>query len=332
MGGRRCTVDDVAREARVSSMTVSRAVNGMPGLGAETRKRVLEAAERLGYRPSRAARTLASRKSSTLGIVLPDMTNPFFAILAKAAIDVARSEGKSAFVMNTDEKPALELDAIESLRDEEIAGIIVVGSRLPEGRLLEAVAGFASAVLVNRDCEGPGRGCVNVQDRKGAAEAIAYLASTGRRRIALVAGPSIATGARRRLAGYRDGLGLVGLAYEPSLVQRCVPTTDGGAAATRELLSREPGLDAILAYNDVAAIGVLRALAESGRRVPGDVAVMGTDDVPYASIVRPALSTVRADIPLLGANAMRLLLALGAEGEEPIYAPQEPQIVIREST
>jgi len=332
MASKRCTVDDVARAAHVSSMTVSRAMNGMPGLGAETRKRVLEAAERLGYRPSKVARALASRRTSTLGIVLPDMTNPFFAILAKAATDVARSVRKSVFIMNTDEDPALEIAAIDSLHGEEIAGVIVVGSRLPEAKLLEAVSSFRSAVLVNRDCSGPGLGCVNVEDREGAAMAIEYLASTGRRRIGLVAGPRMATGARRRIAGYRDGLERRSLPYEPSLVERCVPTIEGGAVATRELVARARGIDAILAYNDLVAIGVLRALEEAGLSVPGDIAVMGTDDMPYAALVKPALSTVRADIPRLGADAMRLLLALGGEGELVAYPPQQPRIVIREST
>ncbi len=332
MAKRRCTIDDVAKAASVSGMTVSRAMNGMPGLGAETRERVLEAARSLGYRPSRVARALASRRSSSLGIVLPDMANPFFAILAKAATDIARTAGKSVFVMNTDENPELELAAIESLRAEEIAGIIVAGSRLPEGKLRAAVADFDAAVLVNRDFSGPGRGCVNVQDREGAAEAVAYLASIGRRRIGLIAGPVVAAGARRRCAGYRDGLQRGGLSYAPALVRAGVPTIEGGFEAARELLSRAPRIDAVLAYNDLVAIGVLRALEESGRSVPGDVAVMGTDDVPYAAITKPALSTVRADIPLLGASAMQLLLALEEDGEAQIVPPQKPTIVIREST
>lgn len=332
MAKRRCTIDDVAKAAQVSCMTVSRAINGMPGLGAETRERVLETARRLGYRPSRVARTLASRRSTSLGIVLPDMANPFFAILAKAATDVARTAGRSVFVMNTDENPALEIEAIESLRAEEIAGIIVAGSRIPESKLRTAVADFDAAVLINRDFTGPGRGCVNVLDREGAAEAVAYLASTGRKRISLIAGPVTAAGARRRCAGYRDGLQRSGISSAPALVRVGAPTIEGGIAATRELLSRAPRIDAILAYNDLVAIGALRALEEAGLSVPGDVAVMGTDDVPYAAITKPALSTVRADIPLLGESAMRLLLALErGEDAEPV-PPQKPTIVIREST
>ncbi len=332
MKNERCTAADVALAAGVSIMTVSRAMNGRPGLGPDTRQRVLEAAERLRYRPSKTARALASRRSSTFGIVLPDVANPFFAILAKAAIDVARAAGRNVFIMNTDEDPDLELGALDSLLGEDIDGVIIAGSRLPEAKLLEAVSAFGAVVLVNRDFLGPGRGSVNVEDREGAAQAIAYLASTGRRRIGLLAGPRIATGTKRRLAGYHDGLARSGLPLDRSLVERCIPTIDGGEVATRALLERAPGIDAILAYNDLAAIGALRALEATGRSVPGDIAVMGTDDVPYAAIVRPSLSTVHADIPRLGSEAMSLLLALD-EGEEPSLVPtQEPRVVIREST
>ncbi len=331
MKNERCTAAEVALAAGVSIMTVSRAMNGRPGLGPETRRRVIEAAERLRYRPSKTARALASRRSSTFGIVMPDVANPFFAILAKAAIDVAGAAGRSVFIMNTDEDPELELAALDSMLGEDIDGVIIAGSRLPEERLLEAVSGFGAVVQVNRDFSGPGRASVNVEDREGAAEAIAYLASKGRRRIGLLAGPRIATGTKRRLAGYRDGLAAGGLGFDRSLVERCVPTIDGGEAAARALVEREPRIDAILAYNDLAAIGALRALEAAGRSVPGDVAVMGTDDVPYAAIVRPGLSTVHADIPRLGADAMALLLSLTEGGEPRVVPAQKPSLVIRES-
>jgi len=332
MQKRRSTVEDVARAAGVSLMTVSRAMNRRPGLSDETRRRVLAAAADLGYRPSRAARALASSRTATFGIVLPDMTNPFFAILAKAASDAARSADRNVFVMNTDEDPGRELASLESLREEGIDGVIVAGSRLPQARLLEETSAFGATVLVNRDCSGPRLGCVNVEDRQGAAEAVAYLAGTGRRRIGLIAGPRTATGARRRLAGYRDGLGRSGLAFREEWVERCAPTLEGGAEATRRLVARAPGIDAILAYNDIVAIGALRALDEAGRAVPSDIAVMGTDDVPYASIAKPALSTVHSDIPRLGAEAMNLLLALSSGEDAPEYPPQIPRIIVREST
>ena len=233
----RSTVEDVAAAAGVSIMTVSRAINGRPGVGPELRLRVLETAASLGYRPSRVARGLAGRKTSTLGIVLPDMANPFFAILAKAATDVARGVDKNVFIMNTDEDPDLELRAIASLAGEAIDGVIVAGSRLPVATLVAAVSRLDAAVLVNRRSAGPRVDAVNVDDRAGAIEAVAYLVGRGRRRIAFIAGPAASMSGRRRLSGYA-GLEAGGLGVDAALVERCVPTLEGGAVGRESLLAR----------------------------------------------------------------------------------------------
>jgi LacI family transcriptional regulator len=328
----RCTLENVASAVGVSTMTVSRALNGRPGVGPEARRRILEAAADLGYRPSRVARGLARCKTSTLGLVLPDISNPFFSILAKGAIDVARVADKNVFIMNTDEDPALEEEALASLAGEAIDGVIVAGSRLPKAALAAAIARFDAAVFINRAPTGPRVDAVNVDDRAGAAEAITYLIGRGRRRIACIAGPRSSVSGSRRLAGYREGLESGGLPFARAIVERCVPTLEGGAEALRTLLDRVPEIDALVAYNDLAAIGAMRALLETGRSVPGDVSVIGSDDVPYATIVRPALSTIRVDLTALGRNAMSRLLALG-EGDRLEPSPIiRPQLLIREST
>jgi len=331
MERQRCTVEDVAIAAGVSTMTVSRAINDRPGVSSEVRRRVLETAADLGYRPSRVARGLASRKTSTLGIVLPDMANPFFAILAKAATDVARAADKNVFIMNTDEDPALEREALASLAGETIDGVIVAGSRLPKASLIAAISHFDAAVLINRESAGPRVDAVNVDDRAGAIEAIAYLIGKGRRRIGFIAGPRASLSGQRRLSGYRQGLKAAGIPIDPGLVARCVPNLDGGAAAARALLARDPSIDAMLAYNDLVAIGAMRALGESRRSVPSDVAVIGADDVPYASLVDPALSTMGVDISALGRSAMSRLLLL-CEGRELEPSPWIlPRLIVRES-
>jgi DNA-binding LacI/PurR family transcriptional regulator len=331
MGKDRCTIEDVADAAGVSIMTVSRAINGRPGVGTDVCRRVLETAESLGYRPSRVARGLAGRKTSTLGIVLPDISNPFFSILAKAATDVAREADKNVFIMNTDEDPALEKAALVSLAGEAIDGVIVAGSRLPVSALVSAVSRFDAAVLVNRDRSGPRVDGINVDDRAGTAEAVAYLIGIGRRCIGFIAGPRASLSGRRRFSGYRRELESSDLSFDPDLVERCMPTLDGGAAATASLLKREPAIDAIVAYNDLVAIGAMRALGEAGRSIPADVAVIGADDVPYAALVRPALTTMSVDISALGRGAMTRLLAIG-EGETLEPSPAiRPKLVRRES-
>ena len=331
MPNKRCTVEDVAIAAEVSIMTVSRAINDRPGMSDEVRRRVLEAASSLGYRPSRVARGLAMRKTSTLGIVLPDMANPFFAILAKAATDVARASDKNVFIMNTDEDPKLEREALFSLAGEAIDGVIVTGSRLPVSSLAMAISCFDAAVLVNGDRIGPRVDTVNVDDRSGTIEAVSYLIGKGRRRIGFISGPRTSLSARRRLAGYTWGLKAGGLSFDPDIVVRCVPNLDGGASATRALLARTGPIDAILAYNDLVAIGAMRALGEARRRVPADVAVIGADDVPYASLVSPALTTMGVDIAALGRSAMTRLLSL-CEGADLSPMPSiRPKLIIRNS-
>jgi LacI family transcriptional regulator len=327
----RCTLEDVAKAVGVSIMTVSRAFNGRSGVGLEARRRILETAASLGYHPSRVARGLAGRKTSTLGIVLPDISNPFFSILAKGATDVARVADKNVFIMNTDEDPALEEEALASLAGEAIDGVIVAGSRLPKAALEVAIARFDAAVFINRAPIGPRVDAVNVDDEFGAAEAVAYLIGRSRHRIACIAGPKSSVSGSRRLAGYRKGLKAGGLPFDPSLIERCMPTLEGGEEALRALLGRTPAIDAIVAYNDLAAIGAMRALFETGRSVPGDVAVIGADDMPYATVVRPALSTIRVDIATLGRSAMSRLLALGEGSRLDPSQMIRPELILRES-
>ena len=329
---RRPTLEDIAAEAGVSMMSVSRAINGQAGIGPELRRRILETAERLGYRPNRAARGLARQRTSTLGLVLPDISNPYFALLAKAAADVARAADHNVLILNSDEDAELEAEALATLAAEAVDGVVVAGSRLPDEHLAKALEGFAASVLVNRNPP-PGSPCdaVNVDDEAGAAEAIAYLAGQGRRRIALVSGPAASASGTRRLAGYKAGLAARGLAFDPRLVERCEPTLEGGAAAITALIGREPGIDAVLAFNDVVAIGAMRELKSAGCAIPADVAVVGADDVPFAALVQPALTTLGADVYAIGSTAMSRLLALAA-GEllEPLPFIR-PRLVRRES-
>ncbi|MDA8411068.1 MAG: LacI family DNA-binding transcriptional regulator [Treponema sp.] len=332
MSKERHTVEDVAREAGVSLMTVSRTMNGRPGVGEETRRRVLEIAARMGYRPSPVARGLASRRASSLGIVLPDLANPFFSILAKAAVDEARGRGVNVFIINTDERPSLERAAYASLREERIAGVVVAASRLPARHLREEAASFDWPVLVNSLVTGAGIANVDVDDEAGIFEAVSHLLGAGRRHVAFVAGPRESGSARRRVAGYKAGLAAGGIAFDPELLVRAKPDIEGGMRSVVALLSRERRIDAVIAHNDITAIGVLRGLEAAGRGIPSDVAVIGVDDIPYAALVRPSLSTVRIDIPELGRRAMAALLDL-RDGK--VFEPGpclRPELVLRESS
>lgn len=292
---------------------------------------ILKIADEIDYRPSRLARGLASQRNNNIGIVFPDMANPFFAILAKAATDIARAANLNVFVLNTDEDPAMELAAYDSLLEEQIDGVIVSGSRLPPRRLEAAVRRFRSPVLVNSDLQAPGIANVDVDDRAGILKAVRHLLDGGRRRIGFIAGPKESSSSRRRLAGFSAGLALGGLIFDPTMVEICIPDMEGGTRAIEALIERKPSLDAVIAFNDITAIGIVRGLVQAGRHVPDDIAVIGFDDVPYASLVHPSLTTVRIDIPVMGRLAMNTLLDLREGRPARILPPLIPELIIRES-
>lgn len=332
---KRPTIADVARAAGVSLMTVSRVMNDKTGVGEETRERILELAAEMGYRPSQVARGLAMRQTSSIGLVVPDIANPFFAHIVQGAEEVAFKRGYNLFLMNTQEDTEREVAALDSLWQKEIDGIILCSSRLPPDELEAYAERFPAVVLFNRELPSPLSHVVtlNINDSLGAQLAVRHLASADRRRIALLAGPVTSISGQRRIDGYRAGLREACRPFDPGLLEHCQPDTEGGRAATRALLARRPRLDAIFAFNDLVAVGAIQACEDAGRRVPDDVAIIGVDDIPLASIIRPHLTTLHIDLPAVGRQAMATTLALISQ--EPDVAPAaiwiDPELVIRDS-
>ena len=322
----RVTMADVAREAGVSLMTVSRVVNNKRDVSPATRQRVLKVIERLGYRPSGIARGLATRHTGTLGLVIPDVANPFFSDVARGAEHEAYAEGYNVFLCNTDEDPQREVAILQSLEDKLVDGVVLCSSRLDEGELRRVLARHPAVVLFNRRLEGQGDGVgtVLLDDVRGGRVATQYLLDRGRRAVGLLAGPPASRSGRWRDQGYRAALAAAGLSYNPAWARHCSPVVDGGQEAARELLTAHPELNALFCYNDLVAVGALQACVELGRRVPEDVAVVGFDDIPLAALVTPPLTTCRVPRYELGVQAMRLLLdQIGG-------CPDEcPEIVLR---
>lgn len=334
MTRKRITIADVAAAAGVSMMTVSRAVNGQTGIREDTRKRIMEIAASMGYRPSQLARGLVTHQTTTLGLVMPDVANPFFAQIARSAEDVAYSNGYALFLINTEEDPEREKNALDSLLEKEIDGAILCSSRLSE----EEIAGYLDVlpptVLLNREFGLPTNrvATLNVNDEHGERMVIDYFIRQGRTHIAFAAGPLSSVSYRRRLQGYREGLEANGMQFSPDWVQNCLPTTQGGEEATQVLLERLPQIDAIVAFNDLVAVGILRACAQAGRKVPQEISVIGADDIPMAALTNPALTTLHVDLNLLGENAMRTLLRLIDTPNEPTpNIVVEPELVLRQS-
>lgn len=329
----RITIKDIAREAGVSPQTVSRAINDKGEISTQTRERILRIADRLGYRPNSIARSLATRRTQNIGLVVPDVANPFFAGIARGIQDAAHQSNYNVFLCNTDENVDREISAIHSLEAQRVDGIILCSSRLNEQQILHLATRYQPLVLVNRHIDHAQTGSVSVDDVKGAAEAVRYLLQLGHRNIGFLAGPEASHSGKNRLQGYRVAMS----AHMDEIPDRwqmpCPPQVEGGERTARQLLERAPELTAILAYNDLVAIGALRACQELGRTVPDDCAIIGCDDVLLAALVSPALTTVHIPIYNLGQQATcQLLDMIDQENPAPTPIVVSPHLVIRDSS
>jgi LacI family transcriptional regulator len=329
----RVTIKDIAREAGVSPQTVSRAINDKGEISTQTRDRILRIADSMGYRPNSIARSLATRRTQNIGLVVPDVSNPFFANIARGIEDAAHQANYNVFLCNTDENIERETSAIHSLEAQRVDGIILCSSRLSEQQLCRLAERYQPLVLVNRQIDDPQTGCVRVDDGKGAAEATSYLLRLGHRNIGFLAGPTTSHSGRARQQGYQQAMQAHNQAISSRWQEHCAPQVEGGRSAALALLARAPEVTALLAYNDLVAVGALRACAELDRRVPQDCAIVGCDDVLLAALVSPALTTIHIPTYNLGQQALGLLLDLINERETPTTPiVVSPHLVIRDSS
>jgi LacI family transcriptional regulator len=328
----RVTMADVAREAGVSLMTVSRVVNRKGDVSPDTQRRVLEIIERLGYRPSGIARGLATQRTRTLGLVIPDVANAFFASVARGAESQAYSQDYNVFLCNTNEDPQREVDALQSLDEKRVDGVVLCSSRLGEDELQRLLSRHPAVVLVNRLFDGGDVGTVMIDDERGGRLATQHLLQTGHRAIGFLAGPTASYSGRQRAKGYRAALAEAGVSGGADWVRHCAPTVDGGQGAARGLLTAQPELTALVCYNDLVAVGALQACAELGRPVPADVALVGYDDIPLAELVAPPLTTCRVPGDELGQRAVQLLLdQIGGMKEQGERVVLRPELIVRAS-
>lgn len=330
---RRVTLRDVAREAGVSVNTVSRALNGKPDVSPETRARVLEVAKRLGYRPNRLARGLRSNKTFTLGVIVTDIANPFFAELVKGVEEAARAKGYSILLGDTSEDPAKEEEAIQVMMAERVDGLLITPVQSSRKALEEVLESGFPVVLMGRyfsDLDAP---FVVTDDVQGAAMAIEHLIGLGHRNIAHVAGPLHISSARDRLLGYRKTLEAHGIPLRESYVLEGAVTLEDGYAAGKELLRLEPFPTAVFAYSDFVAVGIMQAILEAGLRIPEDISLVGYDDIVFSAYTKVPLTTVRIPKRKLGKEAVRLLLS---KIEKPRTALSHKRLkvslVVRDST
>lgn len=327
----RITIADVAREAGVSRQTVSRVLNGKGEIRASTRESVMRVIERLGYSPSGIARSLATNRTLTVGLVVPDITNPFFPEIARGVEDVARERGYEMFLCNSVEDPEREDDVLRALQDKRVDGIIICSSRLSDGRLFTRLRQQRAAVLVNRLAPPDLAGTVRVDDAEGTLLAVHHLLAGGRCVIGFLCGPPTSRSGRERARGFKTALAVAGSGLDGTLMRPCPPNPQGGYEAALALLSERPDIDGLVCYNDLVAVGALRACAGLGAVVPDDIAIVGCDDIMVAGLLSPALTTLRVPKYDIGASAARMVLDRigGGGGENEILL--QPELIVRES-
>jgi LacI family transcriptional regulator len=327
------TVVDVARRAGVSTATVSRILSGASRGRPLTRERVIAAARELGYRPSGVARSLKLRSTRTIGLIITDIANPFYPELVRAIEDAALERHQALLLCNGAEDAAREAAYLEVLAERRVEGIIVASSGLTErhGRWLARAP--LPVVLVN--CTLPDVGIPGIQTDNvaGARLATEHLLDLGHRSIAHVAGPPTNAASAERRAGFAEALAARGLDPDGAVVVTGDGHVGGGERALLEILARAPETTGIVAYNDLTAIGVLRALRRAGRSVPQDVSVVGFDDIAVAAEIEPPLTTVTQDVATMGRWAVEQLTAALA-GNRPAGGPilLAATLQVREST
>jgi LacI family transcriptional regulator len=331
----RITMSDVARRAGVSLMTVSRVINNKEDVKAETRQRVLEIIEDLDFRPSAIARSLATRKTRTIGLVIPDVTNPFFADITRGVEHLAYTEGYHVFLCNAEEDPQRELAVIESLEEKRVDGLILCSSRLDDEILASLLARLPAVVLINRHLAGDTEDrfdAVSLDDEFGGRLITQHLIDGSHRQIGFLAGPTFSYSGQERLKGYRAAMNAAGLVIQPGWVANCSPTVTGGYQLTLDLLARHPQLTALFCYNDLVALGALQAGASINRKVPQDLAIAGYDDIPLAAIVSPPLTTCRVQRHELGVEAVKALIDRIKGCQDGCHEIlMKPELIIRQS-
>jgi LacI family transcriptional regulator len=327
------TIREVAERAGVSYATVSHVINRTRVVSQETRERVLAAMADLSYRPNALARSLRQCKTNTIGLVLPDSANPFFAEISRSIEDEAFNRGYSVFLCNTELDIQRELFYVDVLSKKQVDGIIFVAAGDQADSLDFLQRQQMPVVMIDRDLPNVEVDAVLTDHRLGGYLATRHLILLGHKRIACIAGPSSITPSAERLTGYRKALQEARLGFDEKLILRGDYHARSGMELTHAVLRMKPRPTAIFALNDLMALGALRAAAEAGLSVPRDLAVIGYDDLELAQFTNPPLSTISQPKKEIGAQALNLLVErISQKSRPPTRRVLAPELIVRRST
>jgi DNA-binding LacI/PurR family transcriptional regulator len=322
----------VARLAKVSTATVSRVVNNYPHINEATRKRVLKAMRQLNYQPNRVARRLRMKRTQTIGLIVADITNPYYAEMIQSIEEIAYANQYGMLLCNTNEDPEKEKSYIDLLLNEQVAGIVI--SPVDEDYELSALhlAHNTPIVAIDRRLNRMAVDTVLVKNEQGAREATEYLVRLGHQRIGLIAGPSRLTTARERRAGYEKALIEHGLKLDKDLIKMGNFKQVSGYEKAVELLTMARPPSAIFVTNNLMTLGALNAIHAKGLKIPDDFSILGFDDLSWAPSLNPPLTTVAQPTYELGRNAAELLFRRITNGNgTPVEINLPPTLIIRDS-
>ncbi|MGC7102361.1 LacI family DNA-binding transcriptional regulator [Amycolatopsis lurida] len=339
MNGRpHVTLEDVARAAEVSLATASRALNGTTKVRADLRDRVVAAAEELAYTPNAHAQALAGASHRTVGVICHDVSDPYFAAIARGVMRVAGDNGLLVMLASTFRDPQKEIAYVSMLRAQRASAILLIGSGFEDKAWEKALAaeidpyrrGGGQVAVVSRH-RTLRVDTVQPENREGAAALAKALLAQGHRRFAVLSGPRALTTVVDRLGGFREGLAEAGIELADDDIVEAPFTRDGGYDAMNQLIARGLDTGCVFAVTDVMAIGALTALREAGISVPGQVSLAGFDDIPVVRDLDPPLTTVALPLEELGEKAMELAIK-GNKGSRSRILRMAGEVVLRSST
>ncbi|WP_394235588.1 catabolite control protein A [Niallia oryzisoli] len=328
------TIYDVAREANVSMATVSRVVNGNPNVKPTTRKKVLEVIDRLGYRPNAVARGLASKKTTTVGVIIPDISNVFFAELARGIEDIATMYKYNIILSNSDQNKDKELHLLNTMLGKQVDGLVFMGGNITKEHVEEFGKSPVPIVLAGSIEETGKIPSVNIDHEQAAFDAVTTFIEKGHKHIGLVIGPlHDPINSHKKLAGYKRALSEAGIEYSEDLIAEGDYTYDSGIEAFEKLLEAENRPTAIMVGSDEMALGVVHGAEDKGFNIPEDFEVITSDNTRLSLMVRPQLTTIVQPLYDIGAVAMRLLTKLmNKEEVDDLIVVLPHRIEVRNST
>lgn len=327
------TLKDVAESARVSQATVSRVLNDNPTVNAELRTRVQETIRKLGYQPNHAARRLRAQSSNVIGLIISDIQNPYFISIIRGIEDAAYVQQMNIILCNSDEDPAKQEMYLKVMQAEHVAGLIYVPAPNPKGKVIHTLLEAGTPIiLLDRVLDEVALDIVKVDNTQGAYDAVKHLLDLGYRRIAtIMSSPDLTTG-KERFQGYCDALKDYGIPVDQSLIKIADSRSEGGYQMTNELLSLPQRPDALFVGNNLMTLGALRALHELNIDIPGEVALVGFDDMPWSGDLRPPLTAVSQPTYELGQEAVRLLRRRMSQPDADFQTiTLQTQLIVRES-